>query len=109
MPTIAFWPTTTSLSRMERSTTAPDADDGVEHDDAVAHDGPESTRTPGDRMELTTVPAMTQPWLMRLRWTLAVGPTLAGARSSDRVWMTQSGRTGRARGSSSSSSIWVRQ
>ena len=51
---------------------------------------PTSTRTPGDRTELTTVPAITQPWLIRLRWTWAVGPTLAGARSSDRVWMTQS-------------------
>ena len=50
---------------------------------------PGSTRTPGDRTECSTVPAMRQPWLMRLRWTLAVGPMRAGARSSERVWMTQ--------------------
>ena len=51
---------------------------------------PTSTRTPGDRTELTTVPSTMQPWLMRLRWTWAVCPILAGARSSDRVWMSQS-------------------
>ena len=39
---------------------------------------PTPTRTPGDSTELTTVPSMTQPWLIRLRWTWAVGPTLAG-------------------------------
>ena len=33
---------------------------------------PTSTRTPGDRTELTTVPLMMQPWLIRLRWTWAV-------------------------------------
>ena len=51
---------------------------------------PTPTRTPGERTLLTTVPSMTQPWLMRLRWTWAVGPSLAGARSSDFVWITQS-------------------
>ena len=51
---------------------------------------PGSTRTPGESTERSTVPAMRQPWLMRLRWTLAVGPMRAGARSSERVWMTQS-------------------
>ena len=66
---------------------------------------PTSTRTPGDRTELTTVPAMTQPWLIRLRWTWAVGPILAGARSSDRVWMTQSLSYRSSSGWSSSSSM----
>ena len=51
---------------------------------------PTSTRTPGDRTELTTVPSTMQPWLMRLRWTCAVWPIRAGARSSERVWMIQS-------------------
>ena len=64
---------------------------------------PTSTRTPGDRTELTTVPAITQPWLMRLLWTCAVGPTLAGARSSERVWMTQSLSYRSSSGSSSRS------
>jgi hypothetical protein len=36
------------------------------------------------------MPLITQPWLMRLRWTCAVAPILAGARSSERVWMIHS-------------------
>ena len=70
---------------------------------------PTSTRTPGDRTELTTVPAMTQPWLIRLLWTCAVGPTLAGARSSERVWMTQSLSYRSSSGSSSRSAMLVSQ
>jgi len=37
---------------------------------------PTSTRTPGDRTLLTTVPSMMQPWLMRLRWIWARGADL---------------------------------
>ena len=37
---------------------------------------PTSTRTPGDRTLLTTVPLITQPCEIRLRWTCAVGPDL---------------------------------
>ena len=40
MPTTALGPTLTSLSRMAWSTTAPARMTVVEHDDAVAHDGP---------------------------------------------------------------------
>ena len=70
---------------------------------------PMSTRTPGERTEFTTVPAITQPWLMRLRWTCAVGPILAGARSSDLVWMTQSWSYRSSSGSSSRSAMLVSQ
>ena len=51
---------------------------------------PGSTRTPGDSTERSTVPQIWQPWLISERCTLAVGPTRAGARSSDRVWMSHS-------------------
>jgi len=51
---------------------------------------PTSTRTPGDSTLLTTVPLITQPWEIIDRWTCAVGPILAGARSSDRVWISHS-------------------
>ena len=83
-------PTTTSLSRIARSTTAPERMTESNMTIESRTTAPTSTRTPGDSTELTTVPSITQPWLIRLRWTCAVGPTLAGARSSDRVWMTQS-------------------
>ena len=89
-PTIAPWPTTTSLSRIARSTTAPERMTESNMTIESRTTAPTSTRTPGDSTEFTTVPLMMQPWLTRLRWTWAVGPTLAGARSSDRVWMTQS-------------------
>ena len=86
----ALGPTETSLSRMERSTTAP-ARMTVSNMMMLSRTmAPVSTRTPGERTDRSTVPAMRQPWLMRLWWTLAVGPMRAGARSSDRVWMTQS-------------------
>ena len=89
-PTSAPCPTTTSLSRIERSTTAPERMTESNMMIESRTTAPTPTRTPGDSTELTTVPSMTQPWLMRLRCTWAVGPTLAGARSSDRVWMIQS-------------------
>ena len=50
---------------------------------------PTSTRTPGDRTELTTVPLMTQPCEMRLRWTCAVAPTRAGAGVDDPFLVVQ--------------------
>ena len=37
---------------------------------------PTSTRTPGDRTLFTTIPLITQPCEIRLRWTCAVGPDL---------------------------------
>ena len=86
------------------------ADDRVEHDDRVAHD--RARRRPGRPAtgpSCTTVPAITQPWLMRLRWTWAVGPTLAGARSSERVWMTQSLSYRSSSGSSSRSAMLASQ
>ena len=89
-PTIAPWPTTTSLSRIDRSTTAPERMTQSNITIESRTTAPTSTRTPGDSTELTTVPLIMQPCEIRLRWTWAVGPTLAGARSSDRVWMTQS-------------------
>ena len=102
-------PTTTSLSRIARSTTAPERMTESNMTIESRTTAPTSTRTPGDRTEFTTVPAMTQPWLIRLLWTWAVGPTLAGARSSERVWMTQSLSYRSSSGLSSRSAMLVSQ
>jgi hypothetical protein len=66
-PTIAPWPTTTSLSRIARSTTAPArmTESNITIESRTT--APTSTRTPGDSTLFTTVPSMTQPWLIRLR------------------------------------------
>ena len=46
---------------------------------------PAATRTPGDRTLCSTVPSITQPWLIIDRDTEAAGPMRAGGRSSLRV------------------------
>ena len=85
VPTMALGPTLTSLSRMARSTTAP-ARMCVSNMMTLSRTmAPGSTRTPGESTECSTVPEIWQPWLMRLRCTLAVLPMRAGARSSERV------------------------
>ncbi len=89
-PTMAPCPTTTSLSRIARSTTAPDRMTVSNITIESRTTAPTSTRTPGESTLLTTVPLITQPWEIMLRWTWAVGPILAGARSSDRVWISHS-------------------
>src|SRR5207237_1387984 len=43
-----------------------------------------------DCLPTTVIPVFMQPCEIRLRCTWAVGPTLAGARSSDRVWISHS-------------------
>ena len=70
---------------------------------------PTSTRTPGDRTLLTTVPLITQPCETRLRWTCAVGPIFAGARSSERVWISHSLSYRSSSGASSRSAMLASQ
>src|SRR5437667_29640 len=66
-PTIAPCPTTTSLSRIARSITAPAriTESNITIESRTT--APTSTRTPGESTLLTTVPSITQPWLIRLR------------------------------------------
>ena len=89
-PTCALGPTETSLSMIERSMIAPARMTVSKSTMLSRTTAPMSTRTPGERIECSTVPATWQPWLMRLLWMFAVGPMRAGARSSERVWMSQS-------------------
>ena len=43
---------------------------------------PRATRTPGERTLCSTVPSITQPWLIIEREIEACGPMRAGGRSS---------------------------
>jgi hypothetical protein len=61
-----------------RSTTAPERMTESNMTIESRTTAPTPTRTPGGSTEFTTVPSMTQPWLMRLRWTWA-SADLAGA------------------------------
>ena len=108
-PMIAPGPIVTSLSRIARSTTAPDRITESNMTMESRTTAPTSIRTPGERTELTTVPLTTQPWLMRLRWTCEVAPTRAGARSSDRVWISHSLSYMSSSGESSSSAMLASQ
>ena len=108
-PTMAPWPTTTSLSRMARSTTAParTTESNITMESRTT--APTSTRTPGERTLFTTVPLITQPCEIMDRWTWAVGPIFAGARSSDRVWISHSLSYRSSSGESSRSAMLASQ
>ena len=100
-PTIAPGPTVTSLSRIARSMIAPGRITESNMTMESRTTAPTPTTTPGDRTELTTIPSTRQPCEIRLRWIWAVAPTLPGARSSERVWMSHS-RSYRSRSGRSS-------
>src|SRR5664280_1359328 len=89
-PTIAPGPTVTSLSRIARSMIAPGRIPASHMTMESRTTAPTPTTTPGERTELTTIPSTRQPCEIRLRWIWAVAPTLPGARSSERVWMSHS-------------------